>query len=79
MQVNYIWLSYETTAGVLSKLVFNETISLDTAKKFINSLTTKELYRNRPPFGKTTRIKLVAQNLTTGEVLYRRTINIISK
>lgn len=47
------------------------------AKEMILRTSAKELLKHRPSWLKDcVRISVSAQNITTGEVLYRRTINI---
>lgn len=50
------------------------------AKEMILRTSAKELLKHRPSWLKDcVRISVSAQNITTGEVLYRRTINIKKK
>ena len=50
------------------------------AKEMILGLSAKELLKYRPSWLKDcVRISVSAQDITTGEILYRRTINIKKK
>lgn len=79
--IHYIWIDWVSSIGSKSsRLVSNRPMPVSDAKEMILELSAKELLKHRPSWLKDcVRISVSAQDITTGEVLYRRTINIKKK
>lgn len=88
-RVNYIWLDFThyqangKKSSVDSHLVYNGDLSLNRAKSMIDSIKLdycREWIFKRSNFfsQKGIEVTLVAQDLSTGHVLYRRTVGIFS-
>ena len=78
---NNIWINWVSSTGSKSsRLISNRSMPVSDAKEMILRTSAKELLKHRPSWLKDcVRISVSAQNITTGEVLYRRTINIKKK
>lgn len=78
---NNIWINWVSSTGSKSsRLISNRSMPVSDAKEMILRMSAKELLKHRPSWLKDcVRISVSAQDITTGEVLYRRTINIKKK
>lgn len=79
--IHYIWIDWVSSTGSeSSRLISNRSMLASDAKEMILGLSAKELLKYRPSWLKDcVRISASAQNIKTGRVLYRRTINIKKK
>lgn len=78
---NNIWINWVSSTGSKSsRLISNRSMPVSDAKEMILRMSAKELLKHRPSWLKDcVRISVSAQDITTGEVLYRRTISIKKK
>lgn len=78
---NNIWINWVSSTGSeSSRLISNRSMPVSDAKEMILRTSAKELLKYRPSWLKDcVRISVSAQDITTGEILYRRTINIKKK
>lgn len=68
------------TGSKSSRLISNRSMPVSDAKEMILRTSAKELLKHRPSWLKDcVRISVSAQDITTGEILYGRTINIKKK
>ena len=76
--ISYIWIDWVSSTGSKSsRLISNRSMPVSDAKEMILRTSAKELLKYRPSWLKDcVRISVSAQDITTGEVLYRRIINI---
>lgn len=79
--IHYIWIDWVSSTGSKSsRLVSNRPMPVSDAKEMILELSARELLKYRPSWLQSCiRISVSAQNIKTGKVLYRRTINIKKK
>ena len=79
--IHYIWINWVSSKGSeSSRLISNRSMPVSDAKEMILRTSAKELLKHRPSWLKDcVRISVSAQDITTGEILYRRTINIKKK
>lgn len=76
--IHYIWINWISyTGSKSSRLISNRSMPVSDAKGMILRTSAKELLKYRPSWLKDcVCISVSAQNIKTGKVLYRRTINI---
>lgn len=79
--ISYIWIDWVSSTGSKSsRLIGNRSMPVSDAKEMILRTSAKELLKHRPSWLKDcVCISVSAQNIKTGKVLYRRTINIKKK
>ena len=79
--IHYIWIEWVSSTGSKScRLIGNRSMPVSDAKGMILRLSAKEMLKYRPSWLKDcVCISVSAQNIKTGKVLYRRTINIKKK
>ena len=79
--IHYIWIEWVSSTGSKSsRLIGNRSMPVSDAKEMILRLSAKEMLKYRPSWLKDcVCISVSAQNIKTGKVLYRRTINIKKK
>lgn len=79
--IHNIWINWVSSTGSeSSRLISNRSMPVSDAKEMILRTSAKELLKYRPSWLKDcVRISVSAQDITTGEILYRRTINIKKK
>ena len=79
--IHYIWINWISyTGSKSSRLISNRSMPVSDAKGMILRLSAKEMLKYRPSWLKDcVCISVSAQNIKTGKVLYRRTINIKKK
>lgn len=77
----YIWIDWiSSTGSKSSRLISDRSMPVSDAKEMILRTSAKELLKYRPSWLKDcVCISVSAQDITTGEILYRRTINIKKK
>lgn len=79
--IHYIWIEWVSSTGSKSsRLIGNRSMPVSDAKGMILRLSAKEMLKYKPSWLKDcVCISVSAQNIKTGKVLYRRTINIKKK
>ena len=74
-KVNYIWITWESSSGSAhSMLWYNGYCSYAEAKRAIDGTDTVALFKASPSWMNCVRVRMTAQNLHTGNTLYKRVI-----